>query len=144
MFNLDRRRSSVTPSELVLGDRRSSDTPSEATNSPFPEDGTISNLHVIQEEDEEEEDVLASPAPTNLSSEEKTRRNSHTESMTDLSPKETTSSNESHGFPVQQESSHSLPNFTSTDDDISEVTENDNSEVLENRYADEDDDNTPN
>ena len=143
MFNLDRRRSSVTPSELVLSDRRSSDTPSEATNSPFPEDGTISNLHVIQEEDEEEEDVLASPAPTKLSSQEKTRRNSHTESMMDLSPKETTS-NESHSFPVQQESSHSLPNFTSTDDDISEVTENDNSEVLENQYADEDDDNTPN
>ena len=98
---------------------------------------------MIQEEDEKEKDVLASPAPTNHSTEEKTRRNSHSESMMNLSPKETTSSNEIHSFAVQQESPYSLPileNFTSTDNDNSEVTENYNSEVMENHYADEDGD----
>ena len=97
-------------------------------------DSTIANLHAIAEE-EEEEDIAAEPVPEQ-SSTEKTRRNSNTESMHDLSLNG--SKKKSITSPLQQDSPNS-PASPPQQLAASSAPE-DTLEVLENSHANVDSD----
>ena len=130
------RRPSDTPSVFSAGSRHSSETPSLGANSVSSiemntMDRTISNLHAIQEEqEEEEEDITTTPPPTSKeASSGKTRRNSNTESMQNLSLSGSVSNERSSVSPEKESFSVSPSQEPSTTDG--------DFEVLENPYADE-------
>ena len=118
------RRTSATPRILSSDSRRASGTPSIGNDSfssieMNPMEGTIRNLHAIQEEVEEE--IMATPTPSSgvSSLTGKRRPNSNTESST--SNKELPTSPQMHGSVTQSQEP------PTTDEDF---------EALENPYAD--------
>jgi hypothetical protein len=126
------RRPSAIPSILSSVSRRASETPSIGNESVSsiemnPMEGTIQNLHAIQEDEEEE--IMAMPTPSSGVSSPmgKRRQNSNTESVLDLSLGESTSNKELPTSPQTHGSVTQRQELSTTDEDF---------EVLENPHAD--------
>ena len=125
---------SATPSILSSVSGRASETPSIGNESVSsiemnPMEGTIQNLHAIQEEDEEEEEIMAMPPPSSgvSSPTGKRQQNSNTESVLDLSLGESTSNKELPTSPQINGSVTQSQELSTTDEDF---------EMLENPHAD--------